>query len=121
MKKKKQKIVSEKKLKPLTKKKTLHEIAEQLDSEFSPKDIARFLEATMQVAYKFAPKGGFVFPGLGKLLMRFREKRNGRNPATGESIVIPAKWVLKFRLAKAAKDAILGKPEKKKLKKKKKR
>ena len=48
-------------------------------------------------------------PGLGKLVLVQRKARMGRNPATGESIKIPAKKVVKFRVAKAAKDAILGK------------
>ena len=47
-------------------------------------------------------------PGLGKLVLVKRKARMGRNPATGESISIPAKTVLKFRIAKAAKDAVIG-------------
>jgi len=50
----------------------------------------------------------FTLPGLGKLVLVNRKARIGRNPATGESIQIPAKRVVKFRVAKAAKDAILG-------------
>ena len=46
--------------------------------------------------------------GLGKLVLVNRKARNGRNPQTGEAIKIPAKRVVKFRVAKAAKDAILG-------------
>ena len=52
-------------------------------------------------------KDGFVIPGLGKLVKVNRASRMGRNPATGETIKIPAKVVLKFRIAKAAKDAVL--------------
>jgi DNA-binding protein HU-beta len=48
-------------------------------------------------------------PGLGKVVVVQRKARMGRNPATGEPIQIPAKRVLKFRFAKAAKDAIMGK------------
>jgi DNA-binding protein HU-beta len=59
-----------------------------------------------QLSYKQA-KNEFVLPGLGKLKVAQRQQRMGRNPATGESIVIPARKVLKFRIAKAAKDAIL--------------
>ena len=51
--------------------------------------------------------GEFSFPGLGKLIKKHRDARMGRNPATGASIQIPAKTVLKFRVAKAAKDALL--------------
>jgi DNA-binding protein HU-beta len=50
-----------------------------------------------------------VIPGIGKLVLANRKARMGRNPQTGEAIKIPAKRVVKFRVAKAAKDAILGK------------
>ncbi len=66
-----------------------------------------FLEAQCKVAYKNA-KNNFTIPGLGKLVLVNRKARMGRNPATGEAIKIPAKRVVKFRVAKAAKDAILG-------------
>jgi DNA-binding protein HU-beta len=66
------------------------------------------IEALVQLAYKGA-KDGFMIPGLGKLVKVKRKARVGRNPATGEQIQIPAKTVLKFRIAKAAKDAVLGK------------
>lgn len=64
------------------------------------------LDALVDMAYKGA-KDGFTIPGIGKLLKQRRKARMGRNPATGESIKIPAKTVVKFRVAKAAKDAIL--------------
>lgn len=64
------------------------------------------LEALATMAYKGA-KDGFTIPGIGKLVKQRRKARLGRNPATGESIKIPAKTVLKFRIAKAAKDAVL--------------
>ncbi len=66
------------------------------------------LEEIVSIAYKEA-KNGFTLPGLGKLVLVNRKARMGRNPATGEAIKIPAKKVVKFRVAKAAKDAILGK------------
>ncbi len=59
------------------------------------------------MAYKGA-KSGFTVPGLGKLVLVNRKARLGRNPATGAEIKIPAKRVVKFRVAKAAKDSILG-------------
>jgi len=65
------------------------------------------LETLVDLAYKNA-KNSFTLPGLGKLVLVNRKARVGRNPATGESINIPAKRVVKFRVAKAAKDAILG-------------
>lgn len=59
------------------------------------------------MAYKNA-KHSFTLPGLGKLVLVNRKARMGRNPATGQPIQIPAKRVVKFRMSKAAKDAILG-------------
>jgi DNA-binding protein HU-beta len=53
-------------------------------------------------------KRGFTLPGLGKLVMVNRKARMGRHPKTGEAMMIPAKTVLKFRIAKACKDAVLG-------------
>jgi DNA-binding protein HU-beta len=66
-----------------------------------------FLDELVRLAYKEA-KNSFTIPGLGKLVLVNRKARMGRNPATGEAIKIPAKKVVKFRVAKAAKDAILG-------------
>lgn len=70
------------------------------------KQAALAIETLVQLAYKGAAEG-FKIPGLGKLVKVDRKARMGRNPATGEAIQIPAKTVLKFRIAKAAKDAIL--------------
>ena len=66
----------------------------------------QFLEEFIKLSHKEA-KRDFIIPGLGKLRVSQRQQRMGRNPKTGESIVIPARKVLKFRIAKAAKDAIL--------------
>ena len=65
------------------------------------------IEALVALAYKNA-KNSFTIPGLGKIVLVNRKARMGRNPATGETIKIAAKRVVKFRVAKAAKDAILG-------------
>ena len=65
------------------------------------------LEALVALAYRNA-KNSFTIPGLGKIVLVNRKARMGRNPATGETIQIKAKRVVKFRVAKAAKDAILG-------------
>ncbi len=73
-------------------------------SGLSKKDVQGLLGALAELAYKEA-KVGFTVPGLGKLVIVNRKARMGRNPATGEQISIPAKRVLKFRIAKAAKDA----------------
>jgi DNA-binding protein HU-beta len=66
------------------------------------------LEELAALAYREA-KNAFTLPGLGKLVLVNRKARMGRNPQTGEPIKIPAKRVVKFRVAKACKDAVLGK------------
>lgn len=90
--------------KALTKNQMLTALAER--TEMSKKDITRVVEELVNLAYSEAGKG-FTIPGLGKLVKQDRAARKGRNPATGEEIDIPAKTVLKFRIAKAAKDAVL--------------
>ena len=70
------------------------------------KEVVCLIEALVNLAYKGA-KNGFTVPGLGKLVLKNRKARMGRNPATGEAIKIPAKRVLKFRVAKVCKDAVL--------------
>ncbi|MDR2579058.1 MAG: HU family DNA-binding protein [Chitinispirillales bacterium] len=75
--------------------------------ELPKKQVKAFLDNLAALAYKEA-KNGFVIPGLGKLELVQRKARTGRNPATGEPIKIPAKKAVKFKVAKAAKDAILG-------------
>ena len=77
------------------------------DFELPKKLVAEILGAINALAYKEA-KNSFTIPGLGKLVLVNRKARMGRNPATGATIKIPAKKVVKFRVAKAAKDAILG-------------
>ena len=89
----------------MTKSQILNHIAET--AEVSKKTAQQMLEALTSLAYKEAKKG-FTLPGLGKLVLVNRKARTGRNPMTGESIKIPAKKVVKFRIAKAAKDSILG-------------
>ena len=71
------------------------------------KQAVQTMEALVALAYKNA-KNSFTIPGLGKIVLVNRKARMGRNPATGEAIKIAAKRVVKFRVAKAAKDAILG-------------
>ena len=71
------------------------------------KQAQEILQTVVEMAYKNA-KNTFTLPGLGKLVLVNRKARMGRNPATGAEIKIPAKRVVKFRVAKAAKDAILG-------------
>ena len=77
-------------------------------TELSKKDVGNFFDELTTLAYKEVKKNGeFVLPGFGKLVKAHRKARMGRNPATGEEIKIAAKTVVKFRLAKAAKDAVL--------------
>ena len=77
-------------------------------SGLSKKQTKDFLASLVDLAHREAKKGEFALAGLGKLVKQKRKARIGRNPATGEAIKIPAKTVLKFRVAKAAKDAVLG-------------
>lgn len=77
-------------------------------SGMSKKDVVMFMEKMVALMYKEVKSNGeVVVPGLGKLVKVNRAARMGRNPATGASIQIPAKTVVKFRVAKAAKDALL--------------
>ena len=90
------------KAKALTKSQIMTKLAETCD--MTKKDVTGVVEVLVNLAYKEA-KRGFTVPGLGKLVIVNRKARDGRNPATGQKIRIPAKRVLKFRIAKAAKDA----------------
>ena len=90
--------------KAMTKSQIVAAVAEK--AQISKKQSGAALEALANLAYKNA-KNGFTVPGLGKLVLVNRKARMGRNPATGEAIQIKAKKVVKFRVAKAAKDAIL--------------
>jgi DNA-binding protein HU-beta len=72
------------------------------------KSAGEFLDHLATLAHKEA-KNTFTMPGIGKLVLVNRKARMGRNPQTGEPIKIPAKRVVKFRVAKACKDAVLGK------------
>jgi DNA-binding protein HU-beta len=93
--------------KALTKTQLISLLAEK--AELPKKKITEIFEELLGVAYKEAKKEhGFTFPGLGKLVVVKRARRKGRNPQTGEEITIPAKKALKFRIAKAAKDSVLG-------------
>jgi len=91
--------------KAMTKSQVLSHLAEKAD--VSKKTAQLLMEGLAALAYKEA-QNGFTIPGIGKLVLVSRKARMGRNPATGEAIRIPAKKVVRFRVAKAAKDAILG-------------
>lgn len=90
----------------MTKSQLVQNIADK--AGIKKKQALELLDYIAELAYREA-KNSFTFPGLGKLVLVQRKARMGRNPATGEAIKIPAKKVVKFRVAKAAKDAILGK------------
>src|ERR1700756_3919688 len=67
-----------------------------------------FMESLAELAVRETKKNGvFILPGIGRLVRAKRKARTGRSPATGEAIKIPAKKVVKFRLAKSVKDAIV--------------
>ncbi len=85
------------------------QVAAHLASKFElkKKTAVSILEEIAQLSYREA-KNSFTLPGIGKLVLVNRKARIGRNPATGEQIQIPAKTVVKFRVAKAAKEAVLG-------------
>jgi len=68
----------------------------------------QILDELAALAHREA-KNTFTIPGIGKLVLVNRKARTGRNPATGAVINIPAKKVVKFRVAKACKDSVLGK------------
>ncbi len=93
-------------VKPMTKGQILDHLSKKTGT--TKKLAGEFLDEFVSLAYKEAKKS-FVVPGLGKLVVVNRKKRVGRNPATGETMVIPAKKALKFRIAKAAKDAVVPK------------
>jgi DNA-binding protein HU-beta len=90
----------------MTKTQIIAALAEQADK--SKKEVKDFLDLYEEMAKKEVKKNGeFAVMNLGKLIKQKRKARMGRNPQTGESIKIPAKTVVKFRVAKAAKDAVL--------------
>lgn len=91
--------------KPLSKSQIAAEIAAK--AGITKKAGTEILDVLAQLAYKNA-KNTFTLPGIGKLVLVQRKARMGRNPATNQPIKIPARKVVKFRVAKAAKDAILG-------------
>lgn len=89
----------------MTKTQTVKHLAEKAGT--NNKTSVAFLENLAELAIKECKKNGiFVIPGLGRLVKVNRKARMGRNPQTGEAIKIPAKTVVKFRVAKACKDAI---------------
>ena len=89
----------------MTKTQTIAALAEK--TGLTKSQTGNVLEELASLAYKQA-KNSFVLPGLGKLVLVHRKARMGRNPATGETIQIPAKTVVKFRVAKVCKESVLS-------------
>lgn len=90
----------------MTKSQIMNALAES--TGLSKKEVVNFMDKLVELAYsEVKTNGEFVLPGFGKFVKVHRAARMGRNPATGESIQIAAKTVVKFRVAKAAKDAVL--------------
>lgn len=88
----------------MTKTQTVAALAEK--TGVTKAQASKLLEELASLAYAEA-KNGFTIPGIGKLVLVHRKERMGRNPATGESITIPAKTVVKFRIAKVCKESVL--------------
>lgn len=89
----------------MTKTQTIAALAEK--SGLSKGQVSDLLEQLASLAYVEA-KNGFTLPGIGKLVLVNRKERLGRNPATGETITIPAKTVVKFRVAKVCKESVMS-------------
>jgi DNA-binding protein HU-beta len=92
--------------KPMTKSQIVSYFAEKF--ELTKKTVSRIIDEVAALAVSETKKSGsFTLPGIGKLVLVKRKARMGRNPATGEAIKIPAKTVVRMRVAKAAKEAIV--------------
>lgn len=90
----------------MTKGQIVTKLAEKFD--ISKRAVASIIDEYAALAIsETKKKGAFVFPGIGRSVLVKRKARTGRNPATGETIKIPAKTVVKIRPAKAFKDAII--------------
>jgi DNA-binding protein HU-beta len=92
--------------KSMTKSAIVGQLAQK--SSLSKKQVSDLMDNLLSLATKEA-KNVFIVPGFGRLVLANRKARMGRNPQTGEPIKIPAKRVVKFRLSKSLKDAVLGK------------
>lgn len=92
--------------KPLTKAQLVAAMSDK--TGMTKVDVNKFLDTLHKTAVNETKKSGqFTLPGFGKLVKSHRKARTGRNPQTGEAIKIPAKTVVKFRVAKVCKDAIV--------------
>jgi DNA-binding protein HU-beta len=92
--------------KALSKSEIITKLAEK--NNLSKKQVKQVLEDLANLAYEEA-KNSFTLPGIGKLVLVERKERMARNPRTGEMVHVPAKKVVKFKVAKACKEAVLAK------------
>lgn len=97
--------------KGMSKSELIEMIAEELETD--KKTVKRFFEVQAEFAYQYA-KDKFTIPGIGFLILKDRPARIARNPRTGEKVKVPAKTVLKFRIAKVAKESVVIPKKKKK-------
>lgn len=92
----------------MTKSQTIRHLSDKVG--VPRKTAAALLEELVSTAVNQTKNAGqFVIPGIGKLVKAHRKARMGRNPQTGEPLRIPAKTVVRFRVAKACKLAVVGK------------
>lgn len=92
--------------KKMTKSRIIAHLADK--TKITKRVASDFLDELLALAVRETKTNGqFVVPGFGKLVKAHRNARMGRNPMTGEAIKIPAKTVVKFRVAKACKTAIV--------------
>jgi len=92
------------------KKMTQSEIINHFSDKFElkrPQVKELFDELAALAGREVTSNGEFTLPGFGKMVLSERKAREGRNPATGETIKIPAKTTLKFRIGKGMKDAVV--------------
>lgn len=91
--------------KRMTQTEIVNHMADKMDMKKA--DVKEFLNNLSDLAMKEVKKNGeFTVPGFGKLVKTRRKAREGRNPATGQPIKIPAKTTVKFRVGKAMKDSV---------------
>lgn len=96
---------------------TQSEIISQLADKSGLKktEVKDFFNTLSELAVSEVKNSGeFTLPGFGKFVKADRKARDGRNPATGATIKIPAKTTVKFRTGKAMKDAVAAAGKKKK-------
>jgi DNA-binding protein HU-beta len=77
-------------------------------SALPKRQVSRVLDAVQELAIRETRRGAFVLPGFGKFFVSRRKGRVGRHPQTGTPITIPPKRVVRFRIAKPLRDAVLG-------------